>query len=265
MMNRARVPDLGWQIAGVVGSVAIVVALVIAIFAEPHDADTDLTVSWASDELAGTNSTESAAPSDEGRPLVSVIGDSFTAGTPQGGRDRQGWPALVWERLSAQGLPSTRSVDATGGSGYLEPGPFGVTFMDAVQRAVAPDDDLVVVFGGTNDVDLPLDELSSAAQNTLEAVRHRAPSAALIVVGPVWPGTSPSPAMVNVRDVLRAVAQSLGATFVDPIQEAWFADQPQLIGRDHVHPNDDGHKYLADHLFPVIDAALRALPNGTGQ
>jgi lysophospholipase L1-like esterase len=264
MTSRARFSDVGWQIAGVVGSVIIVVALVIAIFAGPDDGDTEVTVSWGSGELDGPNPSAAAASSGDGRPVVSVIGDSFTAGTQQGGRGVQGWPALVWARLSEQGLSSTRTVDATGGSGYLEPGPFGVTFMDAVQRAVAPDDDLVVVFGGTNDVDLPVDELGSAARDTMAAIRRRAPSAALIVVGPVWPGASPSQAMVDVRDVLRAVAQTQGATFVDPIQEAWFADQPQLIGLDHVHPNDDGHRYLADHLFPVIDAALRALPNSTG-
>ena len=264
MTSRARFSDIAWQIAGVAGSVMIIVALAIAILAGPDDGDTEVTVEWASGQLAGTDPSGSANPSGQGQPLVSVIGDSFTAGTPQGGRGERGWPALLWARLAEEGLSSTRTVGATGGSGYLEPGPFGVTFMDAVQRTVAPDDDLVVVFGGTNDVDLPLDQLASAARETMQAIRRRAPSAALIVVGPVWPGSSASPAMSNVRDVIRGVAQSEGATFVDPIQEAWFADQPQLIGRDQVHPNDDGHQYLADHLFPVIDAALTSIQNGAG-
>jgi lysophospholipase L1-like esterase len=241
-----------WQVAGILGIVISLVSLGISL-AERSSGTKEFANTWASTESADT---AAAALSAERRRSVAVIGDSYTAGTEEGGMGERGWPALVWRRLSEQGLSIASTVDATGGSGYVNPGPFGVTFQDAVDRTIADDDEVVVVFGGTNDVGLPVDELDSAARRALQTIHERAPSATLIVVGPVWPGPQPSAAALAADETLRQVAQSEGATYVDPIGEAWLADTPELIGADEVHPNDGGHRYLADRLSAVIDTAL---------
>ena len=40
------------------------------------------------------------------------------------------------------------------------------------------------------------------------------------------------------------------------LAEHWIADAPQLIGADGVHPTDDGHKYLAQRIAPIIAKTL---------
>jgi lysophospholipase L1-like esterase len=241
---------LRWQIAGVLSSVIIVVSLGIAVATGSTGAK-DVAGAWA----AQNDADAIVVPADRRRP-VAVIGDSYTAGTAEGGMGERGWPALVWRRLSEQGVSVAPTVDATGGSGYVNPGPFGVTFLDAVDRTITADDEVVVVFGGTNDVGQSLDELGTAAREAMRTIRERAPAAKLIVVGPVWPGPSPSDAAVATDDVLREAAESEGATYVDPLEEAWLADTPELIGADDVHPTDGGHRYLADRLWAVINTAL---------
>lgn len=247
-----HVSALRWQVAGVLGVVISLVSLGIST-AQGWNETRDIASTWSVTDSTDTVATPLSA---QHRRSVAVIGDSYTAGTQEGGMGERGWPALVWRRLSEQGLSIASTVDATGGSGYVNPGPFGVTFQDAVDRTISADDEVVVMFGGTNDVGLPVAELEAAARRAMQTVRERAPQATLIVVGPVWPGPQPSDGARATDDTLRRVALSAGATFVDAIGEAWLADTPELIGADAVHPNDGGHRYLADRLSAVIDGAL---------
>ena len=41
--------------------------------------------------------------------------------------------------------------------------------------------------------------------------------------------------------------------FVDPIAEGWFVDSPELLGADRFHPTNDGEKYLAQRIAPIIN------------
>ena len=56
------------------------------------------------------------------------------------------------------------------------------------------------------------------------------------------------PAVLRIRDALRAQAVSHGATFYDPLIAGWFFGTPWLIGHDGVHPTDAGHAFLADRI-----------------
>jgi lysophospholipase L1-like esterase len=250
----SRTSGIGWQIAGAVGCVLTVIALALAILGS--ESVEGVAASQQPQDLNALNPlAETYAPDDFHRKVV-VIGDSFTDGTDEGGRGAQGWPALVWNRLEAQGLSIEPTVDATGGSGYVSPGPSDLTFLDEIKRSVTAEDDLVVMFGGTNDSGLPVDDLMAAAQKAIEAVQSRAPSASVIMVGPVWPESNPSTSVVAVNEALRAVALSEGVRYVDAIGEQWLAATPELIGPDGVHPTDGGHRYLADRLGAVIGTAL---------
>jgi lysophospholipase L1-like esterase len=65
-------------------------------------------------------------------------------------------------------------------------------------------------------------------------------------------------ARLGIRDVLARQAQLVGASFVDPIAEGWLTNSPELIGADHVHPNDAGQVFLARQIGPHLKAALSA-------
>ncbi len=67
--------------------------------------------------------------------------------------------------------------------------------------------------------------------------------------------TAPAGARNN-RDVIRAAAVAVGATFVDPIEDAWLVDEPALVGPEGVYPNDAGHASIAELLEPAVRVAL---------
>ena len=188
---------------------------------------------------------------------VGVIGDSYTSGTPVGGLGDKGWPALAQKQLRSQGLDVDLSVGAEGGSGYVDPGGKGHVFGDQILRAVKPDDQLVVLYGSSNDATdtVPLDKLATTIGGVMSQVKTRAPKAKLLVIGPNFTHPDPPPGILAVRDVVEKQAQEAGATWVDPIAEGWFLDRQDLIAPD-AHPTDDGHKYLAQKIAPLIAAQL---------
>jgi lysophospholipase L1-like esterase len=201
----------------------------------------------------------SAAPDTAGRGTryqVSVIGDSFTSGSLQGGVGPNGWPALVRKSLSDENIDIDIRYAAEGGAGYANVGSYGGVFGGQVSAVVGNACDLVVFFGSTNDGVAPPDQLRTAVGADFAKAKALAPHAKLLVIGPTWPTPDPPPELVRVRDILRDQAAAAGAVFVDPLAEHWIADEPQLIGGDGTHPTDEGHEYLARKIAPLIATAL---------
>lgn len=187
---------------------------------------------------------------------ITVIGDSYTSGSDEGGNGTSGWTSQVWQALTQHGIAVTPTVAAEGGAGYCTRGNRGSVFEDLTVRAVKPSDALVVFFGSRNDMDVDPTRLSVAMYGTLKMARQIARSAKFLVVGPPWPTANPPASVLRIRDVLGYQAELAGATFIDPIAARWFVGKPELIGKDGVHPNDAGHAYMADKLAPLIGAQL---------
>jgi lysophospholipase L1-like esterase len=187
---------------------------------------------------------------------VAVIGDSYTAGTDEGGLGPKSWTARAWQTLAERGVRIAPDVAAEGRAGYGVRGDHGSIFEDLTSRAVKADDALVVFFGSRNDQGVDPQLLAGKARDTFDLARVLAPSARFLVIGPPWPTADvPEPILV-IRDVLNAAARAAGAAFVDPIGDRWFVDRPDLIAPDGVHPNDAGHQYLADKIAPLIGMQL---------
>lgn len=183
---------------------------------------------------------------------VAVIGDSYTAGSTEGGNGPNSWTQLAWQLLAKRGVQIDADVAAEGGAGYGQPGTQGSIFEDLAARAVRGNDALVVFFGSRNDQPVDPRKLSGMAGDTFKLARYAAPDAKFLVIGPPWPTAAPPPEVLAIRDNLRAQAAATGMTFVDPIAENWFVGRPDLIGADGVHPNDAGHAYLAERIAPLI-------------
>jgi len=194
---------------------------------------------------------------EAGVDYVAIIGDSYTSGSPIGGHGPHSWPALVAAKLKEQHIDMDPVVGAVGASGYVAPGHKRAgTFLDQVHRTVGTNDKLVVLFGSRNDATVPADQLTPAVHTTLAKAKQMAPNAKFLVISPIWPDAHPSGGILQARDILRAEAAAIGATFVDPIAEAWFWDRPDLIGADGKHPTNDGHVYMADRIAPVMAQLL---------
>lgn len=201
----------------------------------------------------GSTATVAAPEVTTAGPLV-VIGDSFSAVDWTLDGTAAGWPAIVAERTDLELVNL-----ALGGAGYVRAS--ATTF--PLEAAQVPEGaSVVVVFGGYNDqwaARQHTPDVEFAAAATFAAVRRLAPGAALVVVGPQWPHDDtlpPDAPYLDARDRVRAQALAVGATWVDPIAERWFADRQELIGPDQVHPTAAGQAFIAEQIGARIDGAL---------
>ncbi len=207
---------------------------------------------------AGVPASDAAPPSHraaaDGRPVpVAIIGDSLTAGTDAGGLDGANWTAIMARKATAAGLPLQLAVSAHSGSGYLTAGGEGTTFLSEARRIVTADDRVVIVFGSCNDNA----DVTAVAEATFSAIERNAPNAKVIAISPPPRGSAVSPNLARLGIEIRMAAARKNVTFVDSVRDGWFCDRVDLIGADGWHPNDAGHRYLADKITPLVLAAIR--------
>ncbi|WP_420178756.1 SGNH/GDSL hydrolase family protein [Paenarthrobacter sp. TA1.8] len=189
--------------------------------------------------------------------MVSIIGDSYTAGSEMGGLKDKSWTALTNQALIDAGKESVLSVSGKGGSGYVQAGPQQTTFGSEVPKVVTPESDVIVFFGSRNDIKATPVEVKTAASAAYAEAKAIAPQAKLLVIGVPWTNEDvPTNAVVTNRAVSAAAAEA-GATFIDPQAEGWFyGENAGLIGTDKVHPVDEGHIYMTKLIEPRILSAL---------
>lgn len=191
---------------------------------------------------------------------MSIIGDSFTTGTSQGGLGGSNWTRQLFAELENDGVVVACAISAQSAAGYTVRGADGKTFVDQVRETVTPQDELVIIFGGRND---RLEDDTAGATAAFAEVRKIAPDATLMVVGPPWRDGSPPRNVLALRDSIREPALATGATWIDPIEENWFGRGNEvLIGPDNVHPTDPGHKLMASKVVDRVRDALLATPPG---
>ena len=252
-------PPLWAWIVMVVSAVALAVMLPFALDRRaPAEAGAPAPTGAApTSESASTTgpssaSTGSPSPTEADGPRLVVVGDGYTSGTARGGLGRDGWPALLGTRIEGAEV----DVAADVGAGYVAEGSSGRTFADLAGAADLEAADVVVIAGSRDDGPGIADQVAEAAGALFAEVGDRAPDAQLVVVGPIWPEETVPAGARNNRDVLRDAAEAAGGVFVDPLEEAWFVDQPELLGEDGVYPTDEGHAYLADRIEPAVRDAL---------
>ena len=67
-------------------------------------------------------------------------------------------------------------------------------------------------------------------------------------------------ACFSVDEAVKAAALSVGLNYIDTLQARWFTGSAsRFIGGDGIHPTDEGHRYIANLLVPLV---TRLLPAG---
>ncbi len=195
-------------------------------------------------------------PTDDAQ-LIYVIGDSYTGGSLMDSGPNYHWPRVMAAAMNRGGRRVDFEADGVGGSGYVNGADSGVAFPDRVDQ-VDPDADLVIVFGSRNDGGrADAAAIADVATATFDEIMSVAPGAELLVIAPPWIDENVPDTIVQLRDGLEAAAASVGATFLDPIEDGWFfGADAALIGDDGVHPTNEGHEYMADRIRPVAEALL---------
>lgn len=209
----------------------------------------------AAPSVSPLNAPGSATTSSPVLHRIAVVGDSYVGGSDMGGNGMRSWVVRVAEIFRMGGVELEAWTQSGGGSGYVARGESSPVFGDLVSLAVQPDSEVVIFFGSRNDSGRS--EIQEEAEASFRRALTISPDAELLVIGVPWVNSNVPPEQLENRDAVRAAAQAVGATFVDPLKEGWFTGTAEgLIGSDGVHPTDDGHYYLAEKILPHLQAAL---------
>lgn len=185
-------------------------------------------------------------------PVVMFLGDSYTTG------GTKTVPERAYAADTARDLGWQVIIGGLGGTGFVAPGathePFDVLFER--QLAWRPAPDMVIVAGGHNDRTYAPSKVAVAAEGLFAKIRQLWPSARLLLIGPMWGNGAPDASVLEIRDALGAVARAQQIPFVDPLAGKWitgdragrYGNAKRYIQRDGVHPNPEGHRYLATRL-----------------
>lgn len=235
--------DRRWRAAGV-GALILAVAVLMGSLAVAH----------ARHEQPMPIVTQAPLGNQKPKKVV-AIGDSFTESTTFGNAGANSWNQVAFRQLRKRGVDISSESSGEAGSGYVARGIRGTAFGEEARRLLEPDDDLVIIFGGSSDASATPESVQAAVNDAFSFVHKASPHAKLIVAGPASPVPDPAPDVIRVRDIIRDAAGKMGATFVDPIADKWFVTDPSLI-REDGSPTDTGHDYIAEKLLPVIQGVL---------
>jgi acyl-CoA thioesterase-1 len=190
-----------------------------------------------------------AIPVADERPVVLFLGTSLTAG--YGLPSDDAFPALLGERLVQEGL-DYRVVNA-GVSGDTSAG--GRRRLDWLLRMPLA---VLVLELGANDMLRGLDV--AALRENLDAilshVRRAHPDARLVVAGMRAPPNLGADYARRFEAVYPELAARFDAALV-PFLLAGVAGDPELNLPDGIHPTAEGHRILAESLWPVLEPLLR--------
>lgn len=181
------------------------------------------------------------------RPLLAVIGASFSAGVGAGS------PRFAWPNDLARML-HWRLVDAADpGAGFLNRGtghlgPFSrlMRRLDLARRSPR----VVIVQGGHDDMGFPLSLEKGRARQLITAIEHQAPGARIAVVLTFTARPRPTERALAISRAVAAGARAADPAVIlfNPVKSSW--DYPRLPG--HLHPTKAGYEWLARRLAHLL-------------
>lgn len=196
--------------------------------------------------LAGALSTAPAVAFAQGAPVVTLLGDSITAGF--GLPASAALPAQLQAELRRLG--SKAVIRGAGVSGDTTAG--GLARVDfSVQR----DTSLCLVALGGNDLLQGLDPKRTRANLEKIVARLKARKIGVVVAGLQPPPVIGRAYARDFQAVFPTVAKAQGVALY-PNLLAGVAQQPRLNQRDGFHPNAQGVAVIAQGLAPVLVKAL---------
>jgi acyl-CoA thioesterase I len=189
-----------------------------------------------------TTSGPAGSPAPARRPLLAVVGASFSAGVGAGHPD-QAWPEDL-----ARIMHWRLALSADPGAGYVNP---GVGHRGPFAKLAGPlhlaraDPAAIIIQGGHDDIGRPLPLIRARVESLIAGVHRECPRSRLAVLT-VFPRGVPTPATRATDQAIVAAARHADPAIIvfDPITSRW---QFPRIG-DHLHPTPAGHEWIAHKL-----------------
>lgn len=189
------------------------------------------------------------AASAQDRTIL-FFGDSLTAGYGLEDPAGMAFPGLIQEKVAQAGLPY-RVVNA-GLSGETTAG--GLRRIDWILRQ--PIDVFVLELGGNDGLrGLPVATSRANLQAIIDRVRTRYPDAKLVVAGMQMP-TSMGPDYIAAFAAMYPELAEANRAALIPFLLEGVGGVPSLNLGDGIHPNEEGHRRVAEtvwrHLQPLL-------------
>ncbi|BCY09508.1 SGNH/GDSL hydrolase family protein [Actinoplanes sp. L3-i22] len=194
-------------------------------------------------------------------PTVVFYGDSIVTGWRGTTHPRARWSSLVsdelgWREvnLSINGMGYFRRRGARGGDDRYLPSATDTTLLDA---AIRLEPDAVIVCLAANDIRMLPEhaaEVRGAIERDLTRLHDELPGRPILVTV-YYTGLELSERAILINGWIADTAKRLGLPYFDAFPKAINYNYA-LLCDDHTHPNDDGHRDLADAILPVCRSLL---------
>lgn len=192
-----------------------------------------------------------AGPGEDGRQTIVFFGDSLTAGYGLENHVTDAFPGVVQAKIDHEGL-AYRVVNA-GLSGDTTAG--GLRRIDWILRQ--PVAIFVLELGGNDGLrGLPLDTARDNLRAIIERVRARNPQVRIILAGMQLP-TSMGPYAEGFARLFPELATQTGAELIPFLLEG-VGGVPELNLPDGIHPTVEGHRRIAETVWPHLRPLLVA-------
>lgn len=198
----------------------------------------------------GSAAEDTESSSDANKRVVMFLGTSLTDGY---GLEREdAYPARIQEKVDSAGLPWE----------VVNAGLSGEKSAAALQRVrswlIRQPFDVLVVETGANDMltGANVDTMRANIQSIIDTVRAARPQTRIVLVGMM---AAPNLGPRYVQDfnaTFPALARENQLTFIPFLLEG-VAGQAPLNLADGIHPNEDGHRVVAGHVWQTLEPILR--------
>lgn len=173
--------------------------------------------------------------------INAYIGDSYSSGYLLPDTNKR------WTTLHAGSTGGSEFNVAVPGSGYTQPGSTGKTFPLQAEQVVAQGADTVWVSGGHNDsvaTTVSDAQIQAAIEKTFSTLRFGLPNVEIVAVLPFWHYMQPSERILKVSTWVETIARKYGARIIGGA--AWWRVDHREWSYDDGHPNEAGHRIMAD-------------------
>ncbi|MDX5347985.1 MAG: arylesterase [Hymenobacteraceae bacterium] len=175
---------------------------------------------------------------------IVFFGNSLTAG--YGLKASEAYPALIQHKINDLGLAYTcindgLSGETTAGGKYR------------IDRVLHRPVDIFVLALGANDGlrGIPARETSQNLQEIMDKVKKKFPDVKIVLAGMEIPDIVPGRYAAEFRVLFRELAVKNNVAFVPFLLEGVVGNS-RLNLPDGVHPNAEGQKILAEHVWKVL-------------
>jgi len=188
---------------------------------------------------------------------IVVLGDSLAEGYGVG--PSKAFPALLQARIDDLHLNAT----------VINAGVGGDTSADGLRRLkwlLRQRMDVLVIELGANDGlrGLPVESTRANLQAIIDAVRGRYPAARIVIAGMLLPPNFGQAYTEAFRKIFPELATKNDAALIPFLLEG-VGGVPELNQDDRIHPNEAGHRIVAENVWKVLQPLLEGRKTASGR